>query len=172
MACITTTTAFLGGWWWAFDLTSHFRVQYAVTLVIFSGIGLAFRKYKFAFAFALFSLVNTALLLSFYFGTLTANSSSIRLKLLLINVRTENSRFDLVRKFIEEKKPDMVLLEEVDDRWLSALQSLNGEFPHTLVAPREDNFGIALFSKLPLNKAEVIQLGAETVPSLTAEIRL
>ena len=32
IACLCTLTGFLGSFWWAFDLTSHFRVQYAVAL--------------------------------------------------------------------------------------------------------------------------------------------
>lgn len=37
--------------------------------------------------------------------------------------------------------------------------------------PREDNFGIGLFSRLPLERAEVVYVGAAGVPSIVARIR-
>jgi endonuclease/exonuclease/phosphatase (EEP) superfamily protein YafD len=35
--------------------------------------------------------------------------------------------------------------------------------------PREDNFGIALYSKLPFTKCNVVELGQAGVPSIVAE---
>ena len=33
ICCLSTLTGFMESFWWAFDLTSHFRVQYAVGLI-------------------------------------------------------------------------------------------------------------------------------------------
>ena len=89
---------------------------------------------------------------------------------MLLNVNTANQRSDLVKNLLREKNPDLVVLEEVDQRWLAELNELAGIYPHAVTAPREDNFGIALFSKRPLLNAEVIYLGQAEVPSVVAEL--
>ena len=40
------------------------------------------------------------------------------LRVLSLNVRTESRQHDLVKAFIRETNPHLVLLEEVDDEWL------------------------------------------------------
>jgi hypothetical protein len=42
---------------------------------------------------------------------------------------------------------------------------------HSLTQPREDNFGIGLFSKLPLEESEVAYIGSADVPSILATLK-
>jgi len=94
------------------------------------------------------------------------------LRVMLINVHTENQHHDLVLKFIHQRSPDLVLLEEVNGAWMEHLADLKAVYPYLCEETREDNFGIALFSKLPLRNPAVVYLGPAEIPSVTAEIEV
>ena len=75
---------------------------------------------------------------------------------------------------------DVLLLQEVSGRWVAALEEsgLLAAYPHQLVLPQEDSFGIALLSRVPLRAVgegdllgvpythAVLQLGETTVTLL------
>ena len=94
----------------------------------------------------------------------------MRLRLVSLNVHTENQRSDLVLEFLQDADADIILLMEVNEAWMNALQSLRTNYPQVIAKPREDNFGIALFSRLPLTNSEVIELGKAEVPSIATTI--
>jgi endonuclease/exonuclease/phosphatase (EEP) superfamily protein YafD len=89
---------------------------------------------------------------------------------MLVNVRTENQRYDLVIASINKYRPALLVLEEVNERWLYELARLRGDFPHAIEQPRDDNFGIALFSRIPLNSNKIVYLGGTEAPSITAQL--
>ena len=49
--------------------------------------------------------------------------------------------------------------------------SLRDTYPYSVEWQRRDNFGIALFSKLPLGKPEILWLGEAEVPSVMAVVQ-
>lgn len=71
---------------------------------------------------------------------------------------------------IEACDPDVIVLEEVDKTWLDRLAPVLGRYPHAHVHPRPDNFGIALFSRLPLKAKETLWLGGSGLPSILARV--
>ena len=89
-----------------------------------------------------------------------------------INVHTENRRFELVEKVIREQSPDIVLLVEVNSEWMQRLAALKAIYPYVCQESREDNTGIALFSKRPFSNPEILYLGSWGAPSVTAEIEI
>ena len=62
------------------------------------------------------------------------------------------------------------MLAEVDQAWLSALEEELAAYPHGEAAPRADNFGIALYSRYPIRRGEILYVGDAEVPSVIAEI--
>ena len=75
------------------------------------------------------------------------HSGSTALRFISLNVHTANDQFDLVKQLIRDHDPDVVLLMEVNAEWIEALEELHSVYPYQQVEPREDNFGIALYSK-------------------------
>jgi endonuclease/exonuclease/phosphatase (EEP) superfamily protein YafD len=148
-------------------------VQYAVALIGLAAGLCCCRKFKKAFVFAVFAAVNTAVVFPYLFvkgGEL--RSAETLLRACLINVRTENQRYELVEAFIAETHPDVVVLEEVNTLWLQKLSSLKLSFPYSALESREDNFGIALFSKHPLRNAEIVYIGDSELPSVVAQLEV
>jgi endonuclease/exonuclease/phosphatase (EEP) superfamily protein YafD len=95
-----------------------------------------------------------------------------RLRLVAVNVQRENTQSDRVIEFVRRVDADLVVLIEVDDRWLADLAPLNATYPHRIVEAREDNFGIAVFSRLHLEEGRIVELGEAEVPSIAANVRL
>jgi endonuclease/exonuclease/phosphatase (EEP) superfamily protein YafD len=172
LACLCTLTGFIGQVWWIFDMTSHFRVQYGFGLLVVACAFASARKFKPAMFFVGFAVLNCIIVVSHaWFGRVAAKPTGQTLRVMLINVHTENQRYDLVKACILENNPDVVVLEEVNDRWLEELAGLHDNYPHSYSEPREDNFGILLLSKLPLENPEIVYLGDAEVPSVTAMIK-
>lgn len=80
--------------------------------------------------------------------------SAKRWKLVSCNVNTANTRYDDVLRFLEREDAEVIFLMEVNEAWMAALRPLEARYPFRLAVPREDNFGIAIFSKLPFQGGE------------------
>lgn len=171
LACLCTLTGFLSDVWWLLELTSHFRLQYAVGLFAL-GLGFALqRQLGVVSLYGVFALAN--LLAMFPYPFSTAPEVSPRdpiLRVVALNVHTANTRHDLVEAFLRREAPAVIVLTEIDDRWLAQLASLTNTWPHRVLAPRDDNFGIALFSRWPIRSGQAIELGEAGVPSVEAEV--
>jgi endonuclease/exonuclease/phosphatase (EEP) superfamily protein YafD len=171
LAGVCTLTGFAGRFGWLFDLTSHFRVQYGGGLALLAILCLAWKKFRPAAAYGSLALANLAVVASCLRSVPDHPAPGGRsMRVALVNVHTANERFDLVRQFILNSQPDVIVLEEVDDRWLTELAGLRASLPHQLNAPRDDNFGVALFSRWPLHESRVVCLGEADVPSIAARV--
>lgn len=93
-----------------------------------------------------------------------------RLKILLANVLTSNPDRSGLLAWIQTERPDVVALMEINRRWEKQLAAIATEFPHRLVHSREDNFGIALYSRPPAQAVLREDLG--DVPSIDATLDL
>lgn len=164
---------FAGSLHWALDLASHFPVQYAVALTPATLVLFLLRRRRWAAVCGSFAVVNLTLIAPLYLAASDQPpEGSPRFRALLANVFTSNTRSNLVLDCIRRHDPDFVVLQEVDARWMSDLAPLRRSHPHVFAEPRGDNCGIALFSKLPLAKCEIVRLDESQVPSLLAKFKI
>lgn len=172
LAGLGTLAGFFGRYAWWLDLGSHFRPQYTA---LFAALALgcaAARRWPAAGGALALALLNGALLLPFLPLRPSLPPAPGGLRVMLINVNTERGRPDLVQAAVEREQPDVLVLEEISARWLVALAGLATGFPHRVQDAREDNFGIALWSRRPWSEARVIALGDAGVPSIRATLPL
>jgi len=168
-----TILGFFGRFWWFFDLFSHFRVQLLSGLVAMTLCVLARRNYITSALFAAFGLVNLCTIAPLYLGKLHEPTAVSRpYRSLLLNVNSETGDPTKVAQLIKQAQPDILALEEINDRWLSALTGTLREFPYSNVVPRDDNFGIGLFCKRPFTTCETRQIGEADVLSIVAVTEL
>ena len=172
LACFATLAGFAGRWWWFFDLAARFRVQYVLALGLGSLALLAWRQPRWAAAFAGFALINAVVLAPRFLTSAeaVAGISGPTLRALLANVHSDNRDHKQIRWVIAETNPDVIVLLEATPWLIEQLADLADRYPHRIAEPQEGNFGIALFSRLPLRNAAVISLGPAGLPSLTAEL--
>jgi len=171
VAGIATLLGFLGRLHWFLDLFSHFRVQYLLTLIVVAGALLATRRWKVGVVCFLLAALNFGTTLPIYLGRPSAASiDSPVWRVMLINVNTQTGDSGLVRQVIEEHDPDILVLEEINAQWVRELKWLTNSLPYSHIEPREDNFGIGVFSKPPMAKVEYRHIGNAGVPSLLATV--
>lgn len=169
VACCATVAGFLGRFFWAFDLFTHFRVQYAGGLLFLCIVLLAGRRRIPALIFLAFSVINIVIVAPICFGRRPVPpEATLSIRLMLINVNTRSGNPRLVESAVAGTDPDVLVLEEISEHWMESLTWLTNSYPHSCVRPRYDNFGIGLFSKMPIVTNRIDFIGNPEVPTILA----
>jgi endonuclease/exonuclease/phosphatase (EEP) superfamily protein YafD len=162
-----------GGWHWFLDLFSHFRWQYLLASIVAVAWAAWRRQRKVLLLAAVTLLLNAGLI-----GRLAwhprisreAVSDDFKLRVLSLNVLTSNTRTEAVVDHVLASDADVVYLMEVSKRWMAALSGLKGKYPYVLARPRQDNFGVALFSRIPWTQEDIPMFGEAGVPSIEVHL--
>jgi endonuclease/exonuclease/phosphatase (EEP) superfamily protein YafD len=102
-------------------------------------------------------------------GNAEARGESI--KILIANVFQDNPNAQLCNEAIKNFKPDIVLLVETNERWSNDVQECLEGYPHRVLQPQSNTYGMVLFSQLEIVKHEVRFLVEPDIPSITADIK-
>jgi endonuclease/exonuclease/phosphatase (EEP) superfamily protein YafD len=163
-----------GGASWILDLFAHFRWQYLLISAVVLAVAL-WRRARWIIAAAGLTLLLNAVLIGRLAwaeqGDGGSQAADGDLTVVALNVQRVNSRHQDVLAYLRAVDADVIVLLEVDPQWLQALQPLQESHPHLLAQPRNDNFGIALFSRIALADAGTPVLGEAGIPSITATLR-
>lgn len=157
-----------------FELASHFRVQYALAslccLLIFAG----FRAWPWALVAAACFLVNGAAVLPWYTSRkhMPPHAHSLRLRVILANVLYENRLYAPFKRLVNEEQPDIIIAQEITEEWLDEMEFLREAYPYVEAVHRPHGGGMALFSRHPFLHCEVIALGLDERPGITARLRI
>ena len=100
------------------------------------------------------------------------SENAMRLSFFTANVRMQNTCYDKLIRLIDKYNPDVVLLTEVDQNWLDALEGLESIYTHHILHPQDNTYGMALYAKYPLAKKKVQFLVDEAVPSIHSVMAL
>lgn len=92
--------------------------------------------------------------------------------LLIANVWMDNDQVESFLDIVSNSNPDMVLVMETNQFWIENLVSLHEQFNHKVLYPLDNTYGMALYSKLPLENTEIKFLSQPRVPSIHTEVRL
>jgi endonuclease/exonuclease/phosphatase (EEP) superfamily protein YafD len=178
LVCLATLAGFLGRISWVLDLFSHFRFQYLVLLVSATIIFIVGGRYTQALVSGLFAGVNLSLILPLYLkgsDRTPSNPGSTNqdmYRVLLANVLQMNAAFGTIRHLIRSENPDLIVLIEVNKTWIDQLKPVLEAYPFSRMPLREDNYGIALFSRIPPTFSEIRDFGAAQVPSIITTYNL
>ncbi len=141
---------------WIFDLFSHFRLQYAVALLSAGDLLLFLRRPRTGGVCLLIGgIISISLAPWFFPKRIPTEPTGPALRLVSFNVNTANSEFAAVVDYLASADPDLIFLMEVNDGWMNQLAPLDVSHPHRIALPREDNFGLALWSRFPLAAARI-----------------
>lgn len=156
---------------WFLDLFSHFKWQYLIILTI-GTIIVFFVRRKLALIFIPFILALSIEIMPLYFGGNKNEDLTETTKITCINLLSSNSQFEDVKNYISQYNPDIVVLQEFTALWQLMLEPNLDEYQFRLTIPREDNFGIAVYSKSKISGLKELQLGNAGVPSIAGDIEL
>lgn len=89
-----------------------------------------------------------------------------RIRVMSYNVLAINFRFKDAVDEVRKHDPDVVAVIEYANQWHNAFDALNESHPYQLREPRWHGYGIALFSKLPIEEAVTLQLTEEVMDNV------
>lgn len=105
-------------------------------------------------------------------ANLPAAGSQQKVSLLLANVWMENDQAAALLAIIRKSDPHIVLAMETNKWWTNQLDVLSDNYPHKVIYPLDNTYGMALYSKFPLLGTEIKFLNYEHVPSFHTTVRL
>ena len=153
----------------ALQLFSHFRLQYLVISLLLFVVFAVLRSPRYAAALLAVALLNASLVLPWYLDK-HESASGADLKLLLANVLSTNTKYEQLFDLLDAEDPDVVVLLEVSPEWLVAMDPLRLTYPYSYAEARDGNFGIALFSRLPLKSVGHVDSPPFGYPTINATL--
>ncbi len=150
--------SFLAPWFLLGELVVHFQAQWLVGMLAGAAALLLCRRWW--TAGLLLGFAATALLgiLPIYFpdAAYPSPESAVQLRVMSFNVLVSNRQHAEVLAEVDRQAPDVLVIVEYTPAWAEALQPLHSQYPYRFEQARWHGFGIALFSKRPLIRAETI----------------
>ena len=92
--------------------------------------------------------------------------------LLVANVWMKNDQAEVFLDLVYRSDPDVVLAMETNKWWIQRLTPLQERYPYKVLYPLDNTYGMALYSRLPLENTEIKFLSHERVPSIHTGVRL
>lgn len=102
------------------------------------------------------------------------NNDNLRseVSILVSNVLMTNTNYDKLIRLVAMKDPDILLTLETDKQWEEELSVLEKDYPHTVKIPKDNLYGMHLYSKLELEDISIKHLITEEIPSIHGRVRL
>lgn len=153
------------------ELFSHFRLQYLLASALLLIAFLVLRRRVEIVALAATLLLNAAQVVPWY-GMPGAPdvASEATVTLLLANVYAKNDRYDDLLTLVDNVRPDVIVLQELTSAWLAHVGPALVDYPQRFTIPREDAFGIGIFSRTSLQSTEVIAVDPLGFPTIATTI--
>ncbi len=152
------------------DNLSNFPVHFAAGFLAYAILFAALQSGSWSLACCGAAALAFAPVVPWYFGQAEDPGDATRqfAKFFVSNVYFANDEHELLRQRIVEENPDLVGLVEVTSTWIGKLDSLRANYPYHFEVPDERFAGLALYSRLPLSDARVLNLGLPSTPAIAA----
>ncbi len=156
-----------------FDNLSNFPVHFGIAFLACAVLLAALKSRSWALACCGAAALAFAPVVPWYFGQAAVPGDAKRqfAKFFVSNVYFANGEHELLRQRIAEENPDLVGLVEVTSAWIGKLESLRADYPYHFEVPDERFVGLALYSRLPLADARVLDLGLPSTPAIAATVK-
>ncbi|MFT5435525.1 MAG: endonuclease/exonuclease/phosphatase (EEP) superfamily protein YafD [Ulvibacter sp.] len=159
--------------YWLIDIFSNFKLQYLIISIFLLFISLFFLNKKILAVILLIisMLWNSYFIAPYYFSDITVLKSKKEVKISSINLLSSNSETDLVKNYIFEEDPDILILMEFTQNWQIKLNPIINNYQYKRLVVRNDNFGIALLSKYEMNSS-IDYFDLNDKPSIVADLNI
>ncbi len=147
---------------WLTMMARAFMFQWAILFALLTVV-MVWRKQVAMAISSLACLIMVAVQLDHSSPAQRTSGNDHGIRLLHMNVWQPNVRYAEILQQALEEDADIISFQEVDPAWARALLGgLSEKYPYHLLEPRTDCYGIALFSKLPLEKLGTIGMHGST----------
>lgn len=141
------------------ELFSHFPVQYGAYLLLGAAYCFAIAAPRQALGLFIFAAINLSVLLPIVIPRELPAEGDAVIPIASINVLIKNRDYRRALQFVEGANPDVLVVSEVDDEWLTALDALN--YPVSSKFPARDWLGLAVYSRFEIIAQETYPAGAK-----------
>ena len=153
--------------WWVFELPGHFRLHIAVFATILS-VFATLKKIHYASVIGFITAGAAWFLVATVPVAPTTADSGVTV--VSQNLAHRNHNVGGAVTMLEQEDADIVLLQEYTPSWHVALESLRSGYPYAVTVPQAGGFGIAVFSKIRIERYEVLRLGILETPFIVVEL--
>ncbi len=158
------------GWHYPFELLSHFQAQYFLAALACAAVLALLRRWQWC-AVSLGSLILAGAAVGPYQAIGQAahahvNDTGPSVRVLLVNVQLSNGEHDRVLELVRNTDADVLVFQEVNERWKSMLAPITAAYPYVAGKTREDPFGTTVYSRLPILDQGTLGHGATGRSSL------
>jgi len=157
--------ALFGEQFWVAELFTHFRLYYLLVLALMALIFLHSGHLVLMALAVLFAISNLWVVGPYLMPVIAGKSAAADVDtgvdIVALNVNYRNDKFARVVDYLRKRDPDIIVLSELTPAWRDRLEFLRESHPYQLGKLRSDPWGLAVFSRLSLAQAELIEL-AET----------
>jgi endonuclease/exonuclease/phosphatase (EEP) superfamily protein YafD len=160
--------------WWAFDVFSHFRLQYSVIALVLCGAAFAVRAYPSTAVLAAVALVHGWAIKDLWVGgSAEAGFDGTPVRVASANVRKRNPAPEEVLNFVRDSDADvMVLVDARGKRWRDVLWAIGADYLYRAPEGWRDGAQVILFSRYPIVRDAVIRSPQGRRPYLAASLAL
>ncbi|MDN3494237.1 endonuclease/exonuclease/phosphatase family protein [Winogradskyella bathintestinalis] len=107
------------------------------------------------------------------YEVLNSEKNKPKISLFTANVLQKNREYQLLKTMYKDINADIMLFTETDSKWTNALNAdMSPIFGHTIKVPKENTYGMLLYSRLELFDSEVKYLVSDSVPSIHTKLKL
>ena len=166
----------LGRYFYLAELAGNFRGQIFLLLLPFLMAAVLGKRWFTATLLLIVTVWSSIGVLAIFLPINQPPEGPKKLRIMSYNVLASATDYATAKKRIREVDPDVVMLVEYDHTWHAEMQDLitSGDYPFHAQAPRWHGFGVAMFSKFPVEESQVYQLTKEDtdVPMLVATVKV
>ncbi len=175
-ASLATVIALFSRWSWFAELFSHYRLYYVLAQALLVIVFLNTRRWGWlalTLALAVPNLNYVAPYVVPLFATNTAQAANdAEPQLIGINLGYRNNRYAQLITYLDARRADVVVFSEYTPAWATVLEAALDEYPYREARPREHPFGLAVYSREPLNNVQWLDLDAPGSENLRAQVTL
>ncbi|MEL6223651.1 MAG: endonuclease/exonuclease/phosphatase family protein [Cyanobacteria bacterium J06627_8] len=159
------------GWRIYLELFSHFQVQYLAVSLLLLGLLLLLRRKGFIIVGLFLCTVLALPVVSWYVPPKRVLPvAETDLRVLVANINTQNTSYDKVLSMIRAEQPNVAVMIETNTAWKEALDSLSDIFPYSSGQTQNSNFGLLVYSTIPLTNTQIEFFGTENIPSVVTTL--
>lgn len=150
---LATLTTLLARHWWVFDLTTHFRAHYVAAALLGASLAIALRWRAIAAAIAILAIPHAIALGSVVpFGTTQAVAAApaTPVRVSTINAYWANWDGPALLDYVTRTDPDILVIQEADQRWRDTLRAIGARFPHAVPEDWREARDVIVFSRFPI----------------------
>lgn len=154
------------------ELFTHFIVYYCLGALVSAALSASARRWKWMGAGIAVAALYAVALVPYLPLSMTAAAGARDIRVMTANVLTSNRDVACFLRSVRTANPDILAVQEMDAWWEEKLRVLEKEYPYAETSPRSDNFGIGLYSRVPLEEITMDYLQPHNLDSITAMLRV